>query len=78
MLQARSRLGKAAEREFEQTAIDGSTEGGRKFLDIGMVGSVVRMMEKGDRPEDIEKRLGLERGLVGSLGRGVVSAAGGR
>lgn len=75
VLQNRARLGKEAAEEFEAVARMG-TQRRRRFVDVGMVRTVVGMVGEGRGEGEIEEGLGLERGVVRGLGRGVVGTAG--
>lgn len=76
LLTARYRLAEEAEREFENVGRQGMGEGGRAFLDVVTLRQVVGMREGGVEEEEIERKLGLRRGVVGKFGRvGVVGVA---
>jgi hypothetical protein len=77
ILEARSRLAKEAEDEFANIGRQGAA--GRKFLDVMMIRQVLVLRdEKNLKPEQIEKQLGLAKGVVDRLGpRGVVGDVGG-
>ena len=74
VLTARERLQQQAEVEFAKT---GRGDGGKTFLDISTVRHVIVLRdEKGMGGAEIEKQLGLARGVVGRLGpSGVVGDA---
>lgn len=75
MLTARYRLAAEAEQEFEDTGRRGAE--GRQFLDVGTLRQVLVMRGEGREDGEIERGLGLRRGVVGRLGRvGVVDVAG--
>jgi len=76
LLTARYRLAEEAEREFSNMGRKGGE--GRQFLDVVTLRQVLILRdEKGLEGEEIERRLGLRRGVVGQLGgRGVVGVAG--
>ncbi|MCJ1272108.1 hypothetical protein MMC22_012015, partial [Lobaria immixta] len=87
ILAARSRLAADAERDFARAARasssgsgDGAQEarrGGRRFVDVDTLRRVLDLRDRQQLPaEAIERKLGLERGVVGVLGRkGVVGGA---
>ena len=78
LLTARYRLAEEAEREFLNIG-KGKGEGeGRQFLDVVTLRQVLVLRDEvGMGGEQIEKRLGLKRGVVGRLGgRGVVGIGG--
>ncbi|TAQ83087.1 hypothetical protein B7494_g8589 [Chlorociboria aeruginascens] len=72
LLTARYRLADEAEREFESLGKKGAQ--GRKFLDVVTLRQILTLRDgMGKSAVDIERELGLERGVVGRLGkRGVV------
>ncbi|EON62576.1 hypothetical protein W97_01800 [Coniosporium apollinis CBS 100218] len=76
MLAARDRLAQEAEREFDEVARRGRGAQGRQFLDVGLLRHVLMLRdEKGLSGEEIERRLGLRKGIVGRLGaKGVVES----
>lgn len=76
LLTARFRLAAEAEREFALTGK--SSAGGRRFLDVVTLRQVLVMRDETRlKAGEIERRLGLERGVVERLGeRGVVGIAG--
>ncbi|KAJ9132991.1 hypothetical protein NKR23_g11029 [Pleurostoma richardsiae] len=75
-LEARRRLEREAETEFEEMGRSGSQ--GRQLLNVGTIRSILVMRERGARPEDIEARFNLRRGVVERLGpRGLVTPLGG-
>ncbi|KAK5109689.1 hypothetical protein LTR62_006811 [Meristemomyces frigidus] len=75
VLEARSRLADQAELEFQQAGRRGHE--GRQFLDVYMIRQIlVQRDEKGKSAAEIEKSMGLKRGVVERLGaRGVVGLA---
>ncbi|KAI9815975.1 MAG: hypothetical protein M1827_001967 [Pycnora praestabilis] len=72
VLRARDELAAEAEEEF--LAVGRRGHKGRRFLDVVMVRQVLMLRdEKGMEEGEIERKLGLRRGVVGRLGeRGVV------
>ncbi|KAA6407461.1 MAG: hypothetical protein FRX48_08704 [Lasallia pustulata] len=72
VLTARERLAQEAEEEFSRVGRKGHTE--RRFLDVATIRQVLMLRdEKGVEGGEIERRLGLRRGVVGKLGaKGVV------
>lgn len=75
VLQSRKRINQEASEEFEQAARRGG-EVRRRFLDVGLLRTTLGMLEEGRySPAEIEKRLGLENGLIATLGKGVFSAS---
>lgn len=75
VLQSRKRINQEADKEFEDAARRGDAVK-RRFLDAGLLRTTLGMVEEGRyKPEEIEKRLGLESGLIATLGKGVFSAA---
>lgn len=75
ILAARTRIAEAAEQEKVEAGRRGFE--GRTFLDVAMIRRVLAMRdERGMGAEEIEKSLGLKKGIVKELGRvGVVEAA---
>ncbi|KAI9817375.1 MAG: hypothetical protein M1832_004682 [Thelocarpon impressellum] len=75
LLQARSRLAKEAEKEFLEAGR--SNHAGRHFLDVFLLRQILVLRdEKGVAAEEIERRLGLQRGVLDRLGpKGVVADA---
>ena len=71
MLRARERLQQEADTEFAKT---GRGDGGRRFLDVSTIRQVLVMRDdKAMGEEQIEKNLGLAKGVVRGLGaKGVV------
>jgi hypothetical protein len=76
LLAARSRIAREAEEEFENLGRRGSP--GRSFLDVVTIRQVLMMRdEQGKGAEEIERTLGLRKGVVGKLGpRGLYTGAG--
>lgn len=75
LLTARYRLAEEAEKEFAEIGRTGAK--GRQFLDVVTLSQVLVMREKGVSGDEIERKLGLRKGVVGRLGgRGVVGVAG--
>lgn len=74
MLAARERLQQQAEVEFAKT---GRGDGGKSFLDVFMIRQVIAMRdERGMNEVEIEKSLGLAKGIVQRLGpSGVIGDA---
>ncbi|KAK8196121.1 hypothetical protein M8818_007274 [Zalaria obscura] len=71
VLAARSRLADAEERESIEAGRRGHA--GREFLDVGILRQVLTLRENGTAAGEIERRLGLRKGVVERLGgRGVV------
>lgn len=72
VLTARERLAEEAEQEFSRVGRMGHTD--RRFLDVSTIRQVLMLRdEKGLAGGEIEKILGLKRGVVGKLGpKGVV------
>lgn len=72
ILSARERLAVEAEEEFSNVGRRGAP--GRRFLDVTVVRQVLVLRDQRGKGEgEIERMLGLERGVVGRLGgRGVV------
>lgn len=65
-LEARERLSREAEEEFESLGLSGGR--GRRFLTSGMIRDVLVMRERGARDEEIEHRFNLRPGMVRRLG----------
>ena len=66
VLAARERLQQQAELEFAKT---GRGDGGKSFLDVSTIRQLILMRdEKRMGGEEIEKSLGLAKGVVGRLG----------
>lgn len=61
--------------EFMEAGRRGHT--GREFLDVYQIRQILTMRDvQGRKDEDIEKRLGLKKGVVGRLGlQGIVGLA---
>ena len=75
MLQSRKRINQEANDEFEDAARRGDAVK-RRFLDVGLLRTTLGMLEEGTyAPAEIERRLGLEPGIIATLGNGVFSAA---
>jgi hypothetical protein len=76
LLQARSRLAKEAEEEFENIGRRGAQ--GRRFLDVTTIRQILMLRDDMKRtPEEIEQQLELQPGIVGKLGhRGLISGPG--
>ncbi|KAG8163244.1 hypothetical protein KVR01_006541 [Diaporthe batatas] len=75
-LEARARLSREAEEEFEGLGVSGGQ--GRRFLTSGMIRDVLVMREQGARDEDIEHRFNLRKGVISRLGpRHMVQPLGG-
>ncbi|KAI9656299.1 MAG: hypothetical protein M1821_004962 [Bathelium mastoideum] len=77
LLRRREELATEAEREFQRVGKrQGSGAGeeqGRRFLDVVTIGRVLRMRDQGKEAEEIERVMGLRKGIVGRLGeKGVV------
>lgn len=58
-------MAEEAEREFAKARVGGE----RRFLDVGTIRSVLAMREQGVGEGEIERRMGLGRGVVGLLRR---------
>lgn len=65
-LEARQRLQQEAERDFE--AMGRASSGGRRFLDIRIVTDAMKMRDGGHADAEIEKRLGIQPGVLARLG----------
>ncbi|KAL9015716.1 MAG: hypothetical protein Q9185_006894 [Variospora sp. 1 TL-2023] len=78
MLSRRSELAQEAEAEFARVRYGGDSEGGRRFLDVVKIREVLVMRDERKMSErEIERRLGLQAGLVARLGgKDVVREAG--
>jgi hypothetical protein len=76
LLTARSRLAQEAEEEFENLGRKSSP--GRSFLDVVTIRQVLMMRDEQRKgAEEIERTLGLRKGVVKKLGpRGLFSGAG--
>ena len=72
LLKARERLQQEADAEFSKTSR--SDVGGRSFLDVSTIREILVLRDEKELPDqEIEKRLGLAKGLVKRLGhKGVV------
>ncbi|KKY29406.1 hypothetical protein UCDDA912_g10666 [Diaporthe ampelina] len=74
-LEARERLSREAEEEFEGLGLSGGK--GRRFLTSGMIRDVLVMRERGSSDADIEHRFNLRSGVVRKLGpRGLFQPVG--
>lgn len=75
-LEARERLAREAEEEFEGLGLSGGQ--GRRFLTSGMIRDVLVMRERGAADAEIEHRFNLRSGVVRRLGpRGLFQPVGG-
>ena len=74
IMQARKRWQERAEYEFDNIGRSGFE--GRELMDVGMVTDALKMRARGVESEDIEKRLGLKKGVMAKLGRPGVLEAG--
>jgi hypothetical protein len=74
ILQARKRLAERAQYEFDNAGRTGFE--GRETMDVYMVTDALKMRQSGMSLDDIEKRMGLKKGVMGSLGdRGMLEPA---
>lgn len=75
ILEARAKLQDEAEKEFMEAGRRGHD--GRQFLDVFTIRQILTMRdERGRQPAEIEKTLGLKRGVVERLGmNGIVELA---
>jgi hypothetical protein len=74
ILQARKRLQEKANYEFDN--VGRKDFEGRETMDVYMVTDALKMRQSGMSLEDIEKRLGLKKGVMAKLGeRGLLEAA---
>ena len=75
MLAARQRIAEEAEKEKIAAGRKGFE--GKSFVDVAMVRKILVLRDEQGMPaEEIERALGLKKGVVGRLGRkGVVEAA---
>lgn len=48
---------------------------GRRFLDVGLIRKVLVLRREGIGEREVERRLGLQEGVVGMLGRDVFGVA---
>lgn len=78
LLEARQKLARQAEEEFEDVGRLGKGKKGRQFLDVVTIRQVLRLRDQlGRSDNEIEENLGLQAGLVSRLGRkGIVSGSG--
>ncbi|KAF1958770.1 hypothetical protein CC80DRAFT_407856 [Byssothecium circinans] len=72
VLEARSRIAEEAEDELSQVGRRGFV--GRKYVDAGVVQLALMRRKRGDTDERIEEGLGLARGRLRVLGKGIVEA----
>jgi len=73
VMQARKRWQEKAEAELEHVGRSGFV--GREMMDVGMVTDALKMRRRGVGEEDIERKLGLKKGILGKLGpQGVLEA----
>ena len=73
VMQARKRWREKAEIELDNIGRSGFA--GRELMDAAMVTDALRMRARGVAIEDIEKRMGLKKGVMAKLGgRGVLEA----
>ena len=74
-MEARTRLAQAAEAEFMEIGRRGFQ--GREFLDVTLIRSALNLRDERDMSEEqVEKQLGLKKGVLKKLGRpGIVRDA---
>jgi 3-deoxy-7-phosphoheptulonate synthase len=70
VLQARQTLQEEAEEEFLNVGRKGFP--GRRFVDVSTVRQALLLRQKGEKEEDVERKLGLRKGRLTVLGKGVV------
>ena len=70
VLQARQRLQEEAEEELLNVGRKGFP--GRRFADVSTVRQALLLRQKGEAEEDVERKLGLRKGRLSVLGKGVV------
>jgi hypothetical protein len=72
VVNARQKFAEQAEAEFEQYGRKGF--GGRRFLDVTLLRQILTMRDlKGMSDSEIEQQLGLQKGVLLKLTRGVIS-----
>ena len=72
VLAARQRLQDEAEREIENVGRKGFA--GRTYVDAGLVRQALMRRGRGQSEEVIERELGIQRGRLDVLGKGIVEA----
>ncbi|KAF2500998.1 hypothetical protein BU16DRAFT_612984 [Lophium mytilinum] len=72
VLVARTRLQQLAEDELSQTGRRGFE--GRSFVDVTAVRQAMMLVQRGDTQSKAEETVGLKKGRLGALGRGIVEA----
>ncbi|EDU50053.1 hypothetical protein L13192_08387 [Pyrenophora tritici-repentis] len=72
VLEARQRIAEAAEEELRDVGRRGFK--GRTYLDAGLITLALMRMERGEPAERIEESLGIMKGRLGVLGKGVVGS----
>ncbi|KXL46371.1 hypothetical protein M433DRAFT_157690 [Acidomyces richmondensis BFW] len=71
VLEARSKLQEEAEKEFDQ--VGKGVNGGRQFLDVMVIRQILAQRDQGKSAANIERDMGLKKGVVERLGpRGMV------
>ncbi|KAF2230794.1 hypothetical protein EV356DRAFT_508085 [Viridothelium virens] len=73
LLRRREELAAEAEEEFQRRGKSGE---GRRFLDAVTIGRILRLRDQGRGEAEIEREMGLSKGVVAKLGeRGLVEGA---
>ncbi|KAF2814609.1 uncharacterized protein BDZ99DRAFT_566575 [Mytilinidion resinicola] len=72
VLAARTRLQELAEEELSQTGRRGFQ--GRSFVDVAAVRQAMMLVQRGETQSKAEETVGLKKGRLGALGRGIVEA----
>jgi 3-deoxy-7-phosphoheptulonate synthase len=72
VLEARQRIQDEAEGELENVGRRGF--GGRKFVDAGVITLALMRKSRGEPDSSIEEALGIKRGRLSVLGKGIVQS----
>lgn len=72
VLDARERIQRVAEQELDKVGTRGFQ--GRRLVDVGILQLALMRRKRGERDASIEESLGIEKGRLGVLGKGIVEA----
>lgn len=72
VLKARQKIQEEAERELENVGRRGF--GGRKYVDVGILQMALMRKKRGESDQKTEQALGIKRGRLGVLGKGIVES----
>ncbi|KAF2192506.1 hypothetical protein K469DRAFT_620857 [Zopfia rhizophila CBS 207.26] len=70
VLEARERIQEEAERELAMVGRRGLE--GRKYPDVGIIQLALMRRQRGEKDESIEKALGVQKGRLALLGKGII------